>query len=76
MLDKWENMVYIDGFSHAKITQNKNRNVVLGVMNNDITLADYSKNEVYLKYNENILYRPVNKEIMRIYNKDLLNTVK
>lgn len=76
MLDKWENMVYIDGFSHAKITQNKNRNVVLGVVKNDITLADYSKNEVYLKYNENILYKQTNKETMRTYNKDLLHTIK
>ncbi|PIU16588.1 hypothetical protein COT20_00125 [bacterium (Candidatus Gribaldobacteria) CG08_land_8_20_14_0_20_39_15] len=76
MLDKWENMVYIDGFSHAKITQNKNRNVILGVVKDDITLADYSKNEVYLKHNENILYKPTNKEAMRIYNKDLLNTIK
>jgi len=76
MLDKWENMVYIDGFSHAKITQNKNRNVVLEIVKNDITLADYSKNEVYLKHNENILYKPANKEAMRVYNKDLLNTIK
>jgi hypothetical protein len=76
MLDKWENMVYIDGFSHAKITQNKNRNVVLEVIENDITLTDYSDNEIYLKYNKNILYKPTNKETMRDYNKDLINTLK
>lgn len=76
MLDKWENMVYIDGFSHARITQNKNRNVVLEVIKNDITLTDYSDNEVYLKYNENILYMPMNKETMRDYNKEVLNTTK
>lgn len=76
MLDKWENMVYIDGFSHARITQNKNRNVVLEVIKNDITLTDYSDNEVYLKCNENILYMPMNKETMRDYNKEVLNTTK
>jgi len=76
MLDKWENMVYIDAFSHAKITQNKNRNVVLGVIRDDITLTDYSNNEVYLKYKENIFYKPINKETMRDYNNDLLNTMK
>lgn len=76
MLDKWENMVYIDGFSHARITQNRNRNVVLEVVKNDITLTDYSDNEVYLKYNENILYMPTKKETMRDYNKDLINTLK
>jgi len=76
MLDKWENMVYIDAFSHAKITQNKNRNVVLGVMKDDISLSDFSKNEVYLKYKENILYTPTNKNTMKNYNQELLNTIK
>lgn len=76
MLDKWENMVYIDAFSHAKITQNKNINVVLEVIKDDITLTDHSDNEVYLKYTKNILYKPTNKETMRDYNKDLLNTIK
>jgi len=76
MLDKWENMVYIDAFSHAKITQNKNRNVVLEVVKDDITLTDHSDNEVYLKHQKNILYKPANKEAMRVYNKDLLNTIK
>ena len=76
MLDKWENMVYIDAFSHAKITQNKNRNVVLEVVKDDITLTDHSDSEVYLKYKENILYKPTNKDTMRDYNNELLNTVK
>ena len=76
MLDKWENMVYIDAFSHAKITQNKNRNVVLGVIKDDISLSDFSENEVYLKYKENILYTPTNKDTMKNYNQDLLNTIK
>lgn len=76
ILDKWENMVYIDAFSHAKITQNKNRNVVLGVINSDLSLSDFSENEVYLKYKENILYMPNNKDIMKDYNRELLNTIK
>lgn len=76
MLDKWENMVYIDAFSHAKITQNKNRNIILGIVQNDLTLTDYSKNEVYLKYKKNILYTPTNKETMGDYNKELLHTIK
>ena len=76
MLDKWENMVYIDAFSHAKITQNKNKNVILEVVKNDITLSDYSDNEVYLKYQKNILYKPDNKGIMKKYNFELRNTLK
>lgn len=75
MLDKWENMVYIDAFSHAKITQNKNKNVILEVVENDITLSDYSDNEVYLKYQKNILYNPDNKGVMKKYNFELRNTL-
>jgi len=76
MLDKWENMVYIDALSHTKITQNKNRNVVLDVIKDDISLSDFSKNEVYLKYKENILYTPTNKDIMKNYNQELLKIIK
>lgn len=76
ILDKWENMVYIDGFSHAKITQNKNRNVVMTTNHDDIKLSDYSNNEVYLKYKDNILYKTANQSNLKKYNDDLLTTIK
>lgn len=77
MLDKWENMVYIDAFSHAKITQNKNRNVVLKVVKkDDIVLTDYFNNKVYLKHQKNILYKPTNKYMMKKYNFELLNILE
>ena len=76
MLDKWENMVYIDAFSHAKISQNQNRNVVLDINNDDIKLSDYLDNAVYLKHKTNILYKPHNQNVMKKYNTDLLHTVK
>ncbi len=76
MLDKWENMVYIDAFSHAKITQNKNRNVIMETNNNDFKLCDYSNNVVYLKDKENILYKTTNQPKMKKYNVDLLTTIK
>jgi len=76
IIDKWENMVYIDGFSHAKITQNKNRNVVLDVDEYNIKLSDYLENEVYLKYKKNILYQPINQQKLKEYNTDLLKSIK
>ncbi len=76
MLDKWQNMVYIDAFSHAKITQNKNRNIILNTIKNDMILSDYSDNKVYLKYKDNVLYKPANKKIMKDYNEELLNIIK
>jgi len=33
-----------------------------------ITLSDYSDNEVYLKYQKNILYKPDNKKVMKNNN--------
>lgn len=76
MLDKWENMIYADAYNHAKITQNKNRNVVMDFVKDDMILADYSNNTVYLKYRENISYEPAHKLIMKKYNFDLLNALK
>ena len=76
LLDKWENMVYIDAFSHAKITQNNNRNVIMDFISDDMTLTDYSKNQIYLKIKENIAYKPINKIMLKKYNNELLNTIK
>lgn len=76
LLDKWENMVYIDAFSHAKITQNRNRNVVMDFAKDDMTLSDYSKNQIYLRLRENIAYRPDSKTELKKYNITLLSTVK
>ena len=74
LLDKWNNMLYIDGFNHAKITQNKNRNVNLEVTNanDNISLTDFSQNTVCLKYKDNVLYDPSKKEVMKQYNQELL----
>lgn len=75
LLDRWQNMVYIDAFSHAQITQNKNRNVVMDFNNNDMILSDYSNNNVYLKEKENIAYDPFKKNDLSEYNHELLKTV-
>uniref|UniRef100_UPI000AC0B48F hypothetical protein n=1 Tax=Treponema endosymbiont of Eucomonympha sp. TaxID=1580831 RepID=UPI000AC0B48F len=72
LLDKWLNMVYIDGFSHGKITQNNNRNVV---MENDaatIILSDYTKNKIILEFRKNVVYSYEKVVNMLDYNKELL----
>ena len=68
-------MVYIDGYSHAKISQNNNRNIILLINNDDLILKDYSKLEVYLKYKDNVLYNPSKKIILKEYNTELLKTI-
>ena len=76
LLDKWKNMVYIDGYSHAKITQNGNRNVVMSASDDDVCLTDYSSNKIYLKNNDNIAYNTQLQVVMLDYNAKLLKTVK
>ena len=75
LLDKWENMVYIDGFSHAKITQNRNRNVVMTANEDDLMLSDHNENQIYLKNRDHILYSTDKQNRMLDYNKQLLNAV-
>lgn len=76
LLDKWENMTYIDGYSHAKITQNSNRNVVMSTSGEDLVLKDYAGNEIHLKNKKNIVYNAQKQTIMLNYNAELLNTVQ
>lgn len=76
LLDKWQNMVYIDAFSHAKITQNRNRNVVMSAIDKDLILKDYSDKEVYLRNIENIAYNTGKQKVMLDYNIELLKTVQ
>ena len=76
MLDKWENMVYIDAGQHAKITQNNNRNIIMSVEEADVILKDYiNKNSIYLEWQTNILYSPDNQKIMLEYNKKMLKNI-
>ena len=77
LLDVWKNMIYIDGFNHAKITVNKNRNVNMTIDDaNDVLLADTTGNEVFLKYKEHVLYSTKLKDEMLSYNNMLVNEYK
>lgn len=73
-LDQWENLVYIDAYSHAQITQNRNRNVELDFNEtNDTIFKDYSNNNcVVCKYGTNILYDEHKQKEMLSYNQKLL----
>jgi hypothetical protein len=74
LLDKWKNMLYIDGFSHAKITQNQNRNVILSAQNSDLILSDFQSDKVVLKIDKNVAYLKSLQKIMLDYNDELLKT--
>jgi len=75
MFDNWRNMVYIDAFKHAQITQNRNRNVIMQAKSDDILLIDYKNNRVHLKNKKNIIYKAELQHIMINYNKSLRATL-
>ncbi len=75
LFDKWKNMVYIDAFSHAKITQNRNRNIFMIAMGNDLILSDKDKSVVRLIDGRCILYDKAKQAQMLDYNEQLRTTV-
>lgn len=74
MLDKWENMVYIDAFSHAKITQNNNKNMRLNFNGDNAEFSDFSNNIVHCENHKNIKYDTKKQELMLDYNKSILDS--
>lgn len=75
LFDTWKNMVYIDAYSHAKITQNRNRNVNMTANGDNLLLSDFNGNEVPLLKDRTILYNVLNQPIMLATNQELLTTV-
>jgi hypothetical protein len=76
MFDKWQNMVYIDAFSHAKITQNRNRNIQMMSDGENLILSDFVGNQVPLVRGNTILYSMANQPLMLNYNAELRTTIK
>lgn len=75
MFDNWQNMVYIDAFSHARITQNKNRNIIMSARNDDIILKDHYGNEVLLRNKINLAYNSGLQDQLVSYNETLRTTL-
>lgn len=74
LLDVWENLIYLDGYKHAVITQNGNNHVRLDFSGEDLRFTDFSGNTLCCAYGENVLYSPVHRETMRAYNRELLQS--
>lgn len=74
LLDKWQNMIYIDGYSHAKITQSGNKHIRLSFSDKDVLLYDTYDDEVNLTYDKNILYSLNKKQVMLETNTNLINS--
>jgi hypothetical protein len=75
MFDTWENMVYIDAFSHARITQNRNRNILMSTDSGNIVLSDFADNHVVLRPQIEILHNAKFEPHMLSHNQDLRTTL-
>ena len=73
LLDQWRNMLYIDGYNHAIISQNKNKHVKMTNYQNTIILSDYEGDNVILDYKDNVLYSTKLLPDLLNYNTELYN---
>lgn len=72
IIDNHKNMVYIDGFSHSKITQNSNRNIKLSFLGTTVVLSDFSGEKIQCEHNSQIYYNTDKQGEMLEYNANLL----
>jgi hypothetical protein len=72
ILDKWQNMLYIDADRHAVISQSGNVHIKLDFDNNDIVLSDTLNNSIHFDYGTNVIYGVANKQVMSDTNTSLL----
>lgn len=76
LLDKWENLLYIDGKSHAVISQRGNKHVILSFFKDDIDLSRPDGDIISLKKTENVIYNYQNKEVILKTNRELIQSFK
>lgn len=75
ILDVWQNMIYIDGYTHSKITHTNNKNIELNFENEDIKLIDPAGIVATLDCvkDKNVKYDLKNQVIMKDFNDKILN---
>ena len=75
-LDMWDNMLYIDGLSHSKISQKGNIHVRLSFYeNNNIVLMNPEGDGIILVDEHNVLYGHKNQDVMKEKNLALLHSI-
>lgn len=76
ILDRWQNMLYIDGGTHSIITQYGNKHIRVKFLkdSHDIRLYDYNDQMLTLKQTSNVLYEPNNKRLIYKTNQELLGS--
>lgn len=74
-LDVWENMIYIDGYTHSKISHTNNKNTKLEFVNDNIILKDTAMiiEDILCVNRINVLYDVSKQYIMKEYNESISN---
>lgn len=75
LLDKWDNMLYIDAKTHAIITQRGTKHVKLSfkINSHNVELTNYSGDKMELASKNNVIYNHDLKDLLVIKNNELLN---
>ncbi|UWD34647.1 hypothetical protein NX779_02415 [Mycoplasma cottewii] len=75
LIDKWDNLLYIDAKHHDIITRDNTRKMELNILENEnVILKDYSTQITLIK-NDNVFYSTKWKNKMLSINKKLLKTL-
>lgn len=75
LLDKWENMLYIDAFTHAIITANGSRHIHLNFNDVNVELTSPILDKIDLKLGYNVLYNRELQQKMLDYNKEIIESL-
>lgn len=69
-LDVWQNMIYIDGYTHSKISHTNNKNTKLQFEGDDIILQDTAMivDDIWCINKTNVLYDVTKQDLMKEYN--------
>lgn len=75
-LDVWQNMIYIDGYTHSVISQTNNKNIELDFDGDDINLIDTTgiRDDIVCKRPENVIYALNLKDTMKGFNSTVLSS--
>ena len=72
-LDVWENMIYIDGYTHSKISHTNNKNTKLEFVGENVILQDMARvvDDILCVNKTNVLYDVSKQSVMKNYNKSI-----
>ncbi len=78
ILDRWENLIYIDALTHARKSQRGSKHKIFNyspINYNDVALIDHNNDHIYIENNRQGIFNTNHVPIMHQYNSAYLNRV-